>query len=87
MNRKTRYTDERLDMEVVEDFLPPPEKLVLKEDTVKVTIPGLSLLIKSVRISTIFVANRVLSSLSTGKSKISDIDFGDSQYMIFIIRE
>jgi predicted DNA binding CopG/RHH family protein len=38
MNRRTRYTDERLDMEVVEDFLPPPEKLVLKEDTVKVTI-------------------------------------------------
>jgi predicted DNA binding CopG/RHH family protein len=30
-----------LELEVVEDFLPPPEHLVLKQDTVKVTI-GLS---------------------------------------------
>jgi predicted DNA binding CopG/RHH family protein len=28
-------------MEVIEDFLPPPEELALKQDTVKVTI-GLS---------------------------------------------
>jgi predicted DNA binding CopG/RHH family protein len=38
MKKKIRYTDEPLEIEVIEDFLPPPEKLVLKEDTVKVTI-------------------------------------------------
>ena len=38
MRKKTRYTSERMNAEVVEDFLPPPEKLVRKEDTVKVTI-------------------------------------------------
>ncbi len=38
MSRKIRYTDERLDMEVIPDFLPPPDRLVLKEETVKVTI-------------------------------------------------
>jgi predicted DNA binding CopG/RHH family protein len=41
MKKKIRYTDEPLEMEVVKDFLPPPEKLVRKEETVKVTI-GLS---------------------------------------------
>ena len=41
MNRKIKYTREPLEMEVVEDFLPPPEDLVPKDDTVKVTI-GLS---------------------------------------------
>ncbi|MGD0518235.1 MAG: hypothetical protein ABSA26_11930 [Thermoguttaceae bacterium] len=41
MIKKIKYTSEPLEMEVVEDFLPPPEDLVLKEDTVKVTI-GLS---------------------------------------------
>ncbi|MGD0382039.1 MAG: hypothetical protein ABSA77_00865 [Thermoguttaceae bacterium] len=41
MIKKIKYTNEPLEMEVVEDFLPPPEDLVLKEDTVKVTI-GLS---------------------------------------------
>jgi predicted DNA binding CopG/RHH family protein len=41
MTKKIKYTSEPLEMEVVEDFLPPPEDLVLKEDTVKVTI-GLS---------------------------------------------
>jgi hypothetical protein len=41
MKKKIKYTNEPLEMEVVEDFLPPPEELVLKEDTVKVTI-GLS---------------------------------------------
>ena len=38
MSKKTRYTDEPLEMEVVPDFLPPPDKLVLKEESVKVTI-------------------------------------------------
>jgi hypothetical protein len=30
MKSRTKYTDEPLAMEVVEDFLPPPEELVLK---------------------------------------------------------
>ncbi len=41
MKSKTKYTDEPLAVELVEDFLPPPDELVLKQDTVKVTI-GLS---------------------------------------------
>jgi hypothetical protein len=41
MKSKIKYTSEPLKMEVVEDFLPPPDQLVLKQDTVKVTI-GLS---------------------------------------------
>ena len=40
MKTKTkRYTEESIgNLRVVEDFLPPPEQLVLKEDNVKVTI-------------------------------------------------
>jgi predicted DNA binding CopG/RHH family protein len=39
MKRTPKYTDERLGrLEVVEDFLPPPEQLVPKEDGVKITI-------------------------------------------------
>ena len=39
MKKRIRYTDEPLgNAEVVKDFLPPPEKLVLREDNVKVTI-------------------------------------------------
>ena len=39
MKRTPRYTDEELGrVEVLEDFLPPPEQLVLKETGVKVTI-------------------------------------------------
>jgi len=38
MKKKIRYTDEPLEMEVMDDFLPPPEKLVLKEDAVKITL-------------------------------------------------
>jgi predicted DNA binding CopG/RHH family protein len=41
MKSKIKYMNEPLEMEVVEDFLPPPEELALKQDTVKVTI-GLS---------------------------------------------
>jgi predicted DNA binding CopG/RHH family protein len=41
MKKKNKCSSEPLEMEVIEDFLPPPEDLVLKEDTVKVTI-GLS---------------------------------------------
>ena len=39
MKKQINYTDEPLgEVEVVADFLPPPELLVLKEETVKVTI-------------------------------------------------
>ncbi len=39
MSTKIKYTDEELgDIEVIPDFLPPPEELAFKEDTVKVTI-------------------------------------------------
>ena len=41
MKSKIKYTNEPLEMEVVEDFLPPPEALVRRQDIVKVTI-GLS---------------------------------------------
>ena len=36
--KRIRYTNEPLELEAVTDFLPPPEDLVLKEETVKVTI-------------------------------------------------
>jgi predicted DNA binding CopG/RHH family protein len=39
MKSKTKYTEELMGrLRVVKDFLPPPDKLVLKEDNVKVTI-------------------------------------------------
>ena len=38
MKKKIRYTDEPLDLEVVQDFLPPPEKLLRRQETVKVTL-------------------------------------------------
>jgi predicted DNA binding CopG/RHH family protein len=39
MKRIQKYTNEPLSrLEVIDDFLPPPEQLVLKEDGVKVTI-------------------------------------------------
>jgi hypothetical protein len=39
MSAKTKYTDEPIGpVKVIPDFLPSPEELVLKEDTVKVTI-------------------------------------------------
>ena len=41
MKSKIKYTSEPLEMEVMEDFLPPPDQLAVKQDTVKVTI-GLS---------------------------------------------
>ena len=37
--KKVRYTDEQIGkVSIVNDFLPPPEDLVLKEETVKVTL-------------------------------------------------
>ena len=42
MQAKTEYTEESLgEIRVIDDFLPPPEELVFKEDNVKVTL-GLS---------------------------------------------
>lgn len=39
MRRRIRYTDEPMGkLNIVEDFLPPPEQLALKEDRVKITI-------------------------------------------------
>jgi hypothetical protein len=39
MNMKIQYTDEPIGpMKIVPDFLPAPEELAFKEDTVKVTI-------------------------------------------------
>jgi len=39
MSTKIKYTDEEFgEVQVVPDFLPPPEKLAFQEDTVKVTI-------------------------------------------------
>ena len=39
MKRKTRYSDEALGkLEIVSDFLPSPDQLVMKEDGVKVTL-------------------------------------------------
>ncbi len=39
MKTKTKYTEEPMgNLRIVKDFLPPPDKLVLREDNVKVTI-------------------------------------------------
>ena len=39
MKKKIKYTDESLDrVRVISDFLPSPEELVLKDETIKVTI-------------------------------------------------
>ena len=39
MKEKIRYTDEPMEIgRVLPNFLPPPERLVFKEDSVKVTI-------------------------------------------------
>ena len=39
MRKRIRYTDEAMDeVRVVKDFLPSPDQLVLREDSVKVTI-------------------------------------------------
>ncbi|AMV73438.1 hypothetical protein DBW_3131 [Desulfuromonas sp. DDH964] len=39
MSKKIRYTDEPLgDLRVVSDFLPAPEELAFREESVKVTI-------------------------------------------------
>lgn len=39
MSKKIKYTDEPIgDVEIIKDFLPPPEALVFREEGVKVTL-------------------------------------------------
>ena len=39
MKKKTKYSNEEIGkVEVIKDFLPKPEDLIFKEDTVKVTL-------------------------------------------------
>jgi predicted DNA binding CopG/RHH family protein len=39
MKNKIKYTDEPMgDVKIVKDFLPSPQELAFKEDTVKITI-------------------------------------------------
>jgi len=39
MSRKIRYTDEEIgNLNIIRDFLPSPDELVFKDDSVKVTI-------------------------------------------------
>jgi len=38
MSKRTKYTNEAIKAEVIPDFLPAPEHLVVNEDGVKVTI-------------------------------------------------
>lgn len=39
IRKKNKYTDEPMNnVEVIADFLPPPEALAFKEETVKITI-------------------------------------------------
>lgn len=39
MKKKIKYTDEPMgDIEIIEDFLPPPDKLVFKQDAQKITM-------------------------------------------------
>lgn len=39
MKKKIKYTNENIGkVEVVRDFLPPPEELILKDNTIKVTL-------------------------------------------------
>lgn len=39
MKKKIKYSDENIgEIEIVKDFLPKPEELVLRENTVKVTL-------------------------------------------------
>jgi len=38
MSRKIKYTNESVTAQVIPDFLPPPDQLVMNEEGVKVTI-------------------------------------------------
>ena len=38
MKKAVKYSDEAMNFKVVDDFLPPPEELALKEENVRVTL-------------------------------------------------
>ena len=38
MKNKTKYTDETMKFEIIDDFLPSPAELATKEENIKVTI-------------------------------------------------
>lgn len=38
MKKRTKYTDEAMEFEIIEDFLPPPDQLVRRTRKVKVTL-------------------------------------------------
>lgn len=38
MKKKIKYTNEPMKFKVIDDFFPPPEKLALKEENIKVTL-------------------------------------------------
>lgn len=39
MKKKIKYSDEKIGkVEIIDDFLPKPEELIVKEDNVKVTL-------------------------------------------------
>ena len=38
MKRKIKYSNEPMDFEVIDDFLPSPDRIALKEENVRVTI-------------------------------------------------
>ena len=38
MKKRIKYTNEPISLKAVDDFLPSPEKLVLREENVKITI-------------------------------------------------
>ena len=38
MKKKINYVDEPIEYEVIDDFLPPPEQLAMREESVKVTL-------------------------------------------------
>ena len=38
MSKKIDYTDEPIEAQVIQDFLPPPEALAFREEGVKVTL-------------------------------------------------
>jgi predicted DNA binding CopG/RHH family protein len=38
MSKKIKYTNEPIHAKIIKDFLPPPSELVLKNDSLKVTL-------------------------------------------------
>lgn len=38
MKRKIKYTNEPMELELIEDFLPSPDQIAIKEKNVKITI-------------------------------------------------